>query len=73
MSRVPDAHRFARPETHPLQDLPQTGRGRVHDLYIAQLDRCPLADDWRAWGTDRRADRLFMVCPSCGVLGCHVR
>jgi len=41
-----------------------------HDCEVPKP--CPLANDWRSWSTQKRADRLFMVCPSCGVAGSHV-
>lgn len=34
--------------------------------------QCPLKNDWLAWSTDKRSDRLFMICPACKVRGSHV-
>lgn len=34
---------------------------------------CPLRNDWKKWSEEKKHDRLFMICPHCGIMGYHVR
>jgi len=33
---------------------------------------CELRDEWRSWSPEKRADRIFMVCPGCGHPSSHI-
>lgn len=34
---------------------------------------CPLQNEWKDWSKEKRSDRIFMICPACGISGSHVR
>ena len=33
---------------------------------------CRLIEDWKNYSEEKQEDLLFMVCPACGIGGCHV-
>ncbi len=33
---------------------------------------CHLRDEWRQWPDWKVLDAAYMICPSCGIRGCHV-